>query len=818
MIGRGDAIDVVRERLAVDRLVTLTGPGGVGKTRLAIEAARALTDRFPDGVWLVELAGRPARADPEALGEIAEHVATALGIREDTVAGLPDDRWPDPTDRLVAALHERCTLLVLDNCDHLLTPVAHLAARLLDAAAQVRVLTTSREPLGAAGEVTLPVPPLAVPAADATTEQIAQAAAVRLFVSRAHAAEPGFALGADTAETVATVCRRLDGIPLALELAANRLRALDVAELAARLDDRFRLLSSGKRTAPARQQTLRAMIDYSWEPLTAAERSVLSRLATFADGATLAAAEQVCSGGRVAPGDVLDVLARLVDRSLVTVRDGESPRRYRLLETVAAFGLERLEEAGETDATRRRHAAFFARLAEDTALRLRGHDQHRALAELEAEPANLRAALDDAAARGWSLLCLRLATSLAWYRLVWGRFREAGRDLRTALDTVAACDDDRAPDTLRRHAETWLTAVAPHGSDPAAARRQVLERYGNARDTDVADRAFAQWLFAFTMLHSGDATEAAQLVGAALATFRDVGDRWGVAAALSTRADLALVQGDLVRAQHDSEACRSLFTQLGDRRGQVHPTGVLGAVAEIRGDYATAAARYREALRIAEELKLWASVSKQLACLGRLALLAGDHADAVAYHERALRVAEEQSNRPAAAFAGTGLAMIARRSGDLDAAEARMRDLLDWNHHTGYQPGAAFALAELGFVAEQRGDAATAERRHRASLEAARATGDDRAVALAIEGLAGSAGLTGGHRRAARLLGVAAALREAAGAPLPSDEGHDVHRIAARTREALGDADFVAELRRGGRLDLADPAVLGDGQRDVSAP
>jgi tetratricopeptide (TPR) repeat protein len=488
------------------------------------------------------------------------------------------------------------------------------------------------------------------------------------------------------------------------------------------------------------------------------------------------------------------------------------------LETVAAFGLERLEEAGETDATRRRHAAFFARLAEDTALRLRGHDQHRALAELEAEPANLRAALDDAAARGWSLLCLRLATSLAWYRLVWGRFREAGRDLRTALDTVAACDDDRAPDTLRRHAETWLTAVAPHGSDPAAARRQVLERYGNARDTDAAGRAFAQWLFAFTMLHSGDATEAAQLVGAALATFRDVGDRWGVAAALSTRADLALVQGDLVRAQHDSEASRSLFTQLGDRRGHVHPTGVLGAVAEIRGDYATAAARYREALRIAEELKLWASVSKQLACLGRLALLAGDHADAVAYHERALRVAEEQSNRPAAAFAGTGLAMIARRSGDLDAAEARMRDLLDWNHHTGYQPGAAFALAELGFVAEQRGDAATAERRHRASLEAARATGDDRAVALAIEGLAGSAGLTGGHRRAARLLGVAAALRETAGAPLPSDEGHDVHRIATRTRGALGDADFVAELRRGGRLDLADPAVLGDGQRDVSAP
>ncbi|MER6758430.1 BTAD domain-containing putative transcriptional regulator [Micromonospora echinofusca] len=812
LIGRETAVEAVRERLTSGRLVTLTGMGGVGKSRLALEVARVLAGTFPAGVWLVELAGQPRCGDQATCTDIVDTVAATLEIRDDGPPGLPGDRPREPMDRLLAALRDRRMLLLLDNCEHVVTPVARLAERLLGAAADLRVLATSREPLGIPGEVVLPVPPLALPEPGADAEQIAVAPAVRLFVARARATEPGFTIDQRNTDTIATICRRLDGVPLALELAASRLPVLDPGELAARLDDRFRLLSSGRRTAPARQQGLRAVLDWSWELLSPPERAVLRRLAVFADGATLAAAEQVCAGGQVAPDEVLDVLARLIDRSLVMVRHGESPRRYRLAETVTAYGLEQLDSAGELPATRRRHARCFARLAEQAAGRLRGHDQSLALRELDAENANLRAALDVAATEGQAGVGLTLATSLAWYRLLRGRFGELSRSLRTALGIVAGSGDDVAPDALRRRAEMWLAALATRDGDPTAPRQRILESY---QDADGPEKAFAQWLFASMMLGSGDPDEAGVLADAALAAFRADGDRWGIAAACATRADLALVlRSDLTAAQRDCETSRSLFGQLGDRWGQVHPTSLLGTLAEIHGDYDGAAAHYREALRIAEHLRLWTSVSRQLACIGRLALLRGDLDEAAASHDRALQVAREQSSRSAAAFAGTGLAMIERRRGDLDAAETRQRDLLDWNRRAGYLPGCALALAELGFIAEQRGDAVLAERRHRESLDAARATGDHRAVALAFEGLAGATSLGGDHRAAARLLGAARALREAVGAPLPSGEQHDVQRITRRLREALGGEDLAAETSRGAQLDL-DEQALGDGGEET---
>ncbi|MGA4684102.1 BTAD domain-containing putative transcriptional regulator [Micromonospora sp. AB353] len=815
LIGRDAAVEAVRERLTNERLVTLTGLGGVGKSRLAIEAARALGDTFPAGVWLVELAGQPYCGDHATCAEIVDMVAATLEIRDDGPPGLPGDRSPrEPMDRLVAALRGRRMLLLLDNCEHVVAPVAQLTEKLLGAAADLRILATSREPLGIPGEVVFPVPPLGLPEPGAGARQVAEAPAVRLFVARARATEPGFTVDQRNADAVAVVCRRLDGVPLALELAASRLAVLDPGELAARLDDRFRLLSSGRRTAPARQQGLRAVIDWSWELLSPPERAVLRRLAVFADGATLAAAEQVCGGGQVASDEVLDVLARLIDRSLVTVRHGEGPRRFRLPETVAAYGLEQLDRAAELPATRRRYATCFARLAEQAAGRLRGHDQSRALRELDAESANLRAALDVAATDGQARVGLTLATSLSWYRLLRGRFGEVSRSLRTALDIVPMGEDDVAPDGLRRHAQMWLTALATRDGDPTAPRQRILESY---QDTEGPEKAFAQWLFASMMLGSGDPGEAAALVDAALAAFRAGGDRWGIAAACAIRADLALVlRSDLPAAQRDCETSRSLFEQVGDRWGQVHPTSLLGTLAEIHGDYDRAATRYREALRIAEHLRLWTSVSRQLACIGRLAMLRGDLDEAAVSHNRALQVAQEQSSPSAVAFAGTGLAMIARRRGDLDAAETQQRDLLDWNRRAGFLPGCALALAELGFIAEHRGDAVLAERHHRESLDAARATGDQRAIALALEGLAGAISLGGDSRPAARLLAAARTLREAAGAPLPPGEQHDVQRITVRLREALGSDELTAEMSRGAQLDLDEQPFSGVGKGIVS--
>ncbi len=339
VIGRAAAVDELRALLRERRLVTLTGPGGVGKTRLALETVTQSADVFPDGVWLVELDA----LGPGDAGSPADVVMTVLGIREDTAM--------DAAGHLAEALRTSRMLLILDNCEHLIEETAMLTARLLRTAPGLHVLVTSREPLALAGEAVWPVPPLELPGPAASPDPaiVGEFSAVQLFVARARASAPGFGLDEDNARDVAALCRRLDGIPLALELAATRVRTLGVRELISRIDDRFGLLITGPRDAPARQQTLWGVIDWSRDLLTEPERLVLRRLAVAADGFSLQAAETICAEDHL---DVLDLVARLVDRSLVVVVDGPEGPRYRLLETVAAYGLKRLHEAGEFDRLR----------------------------------------------------------------------------------------------------------------------------------------------------------------------------------------------------------------------------------------------------------------------------------------------------------------------------------------------------------------------------------------------------------------------------------------------------------------------------------
>lgn len=796
LVGRGQALADLSRLLAEARLVTLTGPGGVGKTRLAVAAATAERDsartgELADGAWLVEFSG--IRSGTPA--DLAQVVAATLGIRDDAPRSLPGTGSSTPSlpHRLAAALRDRRTLLVLDNCEHVVDAAAELTELLLRTAPGLRVLATGQEPLGLAGEAMFLVEPLQ------------PADAVRLFMERAAASAPGFPRDPDAPEeperrAVAEICRRLDGIPLALELAATRVRALGVRELAARLNDRFRVLTFGQRGAPARQQTLRAVIDWSWELLSAPERIVLRRLAAHSDGCDLAAAEAVCAGDGVARDEVLDLVTRLVDRSLVIVAAGPTGPRYRLLESVAAYATERLHEMEDLTAVRDRHLLHYRALAEQAEPSLRGAGQRPWLARLDAEAGNLRAALDEAVRRagaGEPAEAVRLATALAWWWLLRGRLTEA----RRSLAAVLAVTDGSSELALLHAAFALLTG------DPGAAADTADGRSTASTSEAIPDpvrRARALWLCAYGLFSAGDAAGSGALNTRALTLFTAADDPWGSAAALGLRATLALVSGDLAGLGRDGTRSARIFRELGDRWGELQTVSPLAALAEIKGAYEDAEHRQHEGLLMARELGLEAEVSARLSGLGRLALLARDFDRARDLHEQARRIAAEQGYKYGEIHSEMGLALGARRSGDLDAAEAHLRHLRDGYADVSSQAGDHLLLAELGFVAELRGDAHTATTHHLAGLKIARDLAEPRALALSLEGLAGAFALpahTSAATRAAILLGAAAAARRRAGAPLPPAERADVDRITAAARTTLGPAAFSEAYQKGAGLD-----------------
>jgi predicted ATPase/class 3 adenylate cyclase len=585
-IGRARELSEVTQLLRRTRLLTLHGVGGIGKSRLALQVAADILDSYPDGVWLVELA---ALADPRL---VPLAVAATLGVKEDPGRPL--------LEALLRFVKECELFLILDNCEHLLQTCAGLATQLLQAGPQLRILATSREPLRVAGETTYAVPALAVPEPSQTfvLADLERIEAASLFMDRARCAQPSLQLTQQNAAAVASICRRLDGIPLALELAAARVRAISVDNIAARLDDRFSLLTRGDTTALPRQQTLRALIDWSFDLLNQSERALLRRLAVFAGGWTLEAAEVVGVGGEVARPDVLGLLTNLVEKSLVTLEaDGE---RYRLLETVRQYAQERLDESGEADATRTRHLDCFLALAEQASSQLVGPDQGAWLARLALEAENLLAAhawcdrVEEGGESG-----LRLVHAVKLWLIYRGRLALLHRMTLEALARLGAQARTRA----RCRALHTAGQVGFFMGRYAEAQGYLAESLAIAMQLEDKERA-AMVLEELGVVSSGqgDLVKARGYLQQALDLARELGNKRAFASAINALAQLDRMEGNLDPAELRYEQVLALARELEDQETIAIALLNLAMVAIGRGSRERALVTLGEALAIAEQI------------------------------------------------------------------------------------------------------------------------------------------------------------------------------------------------------------------------
>jgi predicted ATPase/DNA-binding CsgD family transcriptional regulator len=587
-IGRQREIAEVKRLLATTRLLTLTGAGGSGKTRLAYELGAEALQEYPDGVWAVEFA---PLSDPHLVPQMT---ASALGVPEHAGWSL--------TESLVQYLRGRSVLLLFDNCEHLIPACAALAEALLRGCATLRILATSRERLRLTGELSYLVPSLSLPDPPGlpAPESLMQCEAVRLFVERAAFSQPGFALTHSNASAVVDVCRRLDGMPLAIELAAARVRVLTVDQISARLNSGFRLLTGGDRTVLRRHQTLQAAMDWSYDLLSEQERTLLRRLSVFAGGWTLEAAEAICPGEGIEPADILDLLSSLADKSLVLVEKRNREARYRLLETVRQYARDRVRESGESAAVQHRHLEWYLNLAEQADAELRGAGQEAWLERLEVEHDNLRVALEWSGAQtNRPDAETRLAGALRWFWFIRGYWSEGRRWLDAALARKSETSNSALPRALHGAA-----SLARFQGDYDRAR--ILSEEGLAWSGRLEDGESHAWFLislGAVALHQGDRPRAVVLFEDGLTRARMLGNTELICTALVDLAVVARLQGDLARSEGLLTESLALSRGAGDKWRTSLSLHSLGVVAFRRDNYRRAAALYAESLVLASQIR-----------------------------------------------------------------------------------------------------------------------------------------------------------------------------------------------------------------------
>ncbi|MEV2227793.1 BTAD domain-containing putative transcriptional regulator [Streptomyces phaeochromogenes] len=827
-VGRHTDLETIRGDLGSARLVTLLGPGGAGKTRLSQEAAESVAASVPDGVWLAELA--PVD-DPQA---VPETVLTAVGARETVLRGAGaeemravTDRHDDPLARLTEHCAKRRMLIVLDNCEHVVDAAARLVEQLLERCPGLTVLATSREPLGVPGELLRPVEPLPEPYA------------LKLLADRGAAARPGFRVDADaeTAAAAAEICRRLDGLPLAIELAAARLRMLTPRQIADRLDNRFRLLTSGSRTVLPRQQTLRAVVDWSWDLLDEDERDVLRRLSVFAGGCDLAAAEAVCGPA------ALELLGSLVDKSLVVAAPSplggaDGDMRYRLLETVAEYAGQRLDESGERPAAERAHLTYYRELARTTEPKLRGPGQRAAIELLQVEGENTRAALQRAVAERDEQEALCLVLSLAWYWQI--------RDLRTAARNWCREVMALGPDPFAPPAEPAVPLYEPCTATPPPMRPEVLaeaRRGVHLLHLACMDLELETWqtpeaeakllaiteayrpglpqvcrnpgyLWFYAVMLTGDMDRLREVIDASIATCRELGYQWELAGSLQMRANILANRADWAGdATRDADESLEIFVRIGDGWGAAEALSARGEARERKGEYQLAAADYRAAITYAEHLGAHAQTAILTTRLGSVLIDLGE----AERGERLLRDVLEQgygARNEAMPAARLFLAMWLGRTGRLAEARtqmARMREEFAAVHFVVFD---AYVLGVEAWLDAVEGLYEEAVTKARGALQRAEdplslmISPNMLSAHLATAALALS-GVDGGQRvrDATRCLGAADGLLPSGHFRSPI-EHHVRERAETAVRALLDDEAYEAAYAQGGGLSAQEAAAL----------
>jgi predicted ATPase/Tfp pilus assembly protein PilF/predicted Ser/Thr protein kinase len=816
-IGREREMAEIRNLCTHTRLITLSGPGGIGKTRLALQIAADSLSDYDDGVWFVELA---SLANPDL---VPQTVASTIGMREEGSRSIGDS--------LADYLRQRHLLLVLDNCEHVIDASAQLTDMLLRTARNLHVLATSREPLAIAGETVFRVSSLAVPDPQQLPdlESLTKHEAVELFVDRARAVKPNFALDHAVAGPLATLCVQLEGIPLAIELAASRVRVLSVPQIAARLHDHLSLLTGGSRTASPRHRTLVAAIDWSYALLSVPEKRLFRRLSVFAGGWTLEAAETVCAGG-VEKDSVLDLLSGLVDKSLVLAEEREGQTRYRFMVTLQAYARKQLLQTEEGAAIGRAHADFVLALAVEGESKLVGAEQKTWLARLNAEYDNIRAAL------AWTSrhdieMALRLAGVLGrfWYlRGYWGEGRRWLAELLEAPGATA-----HRPQRIR--ALNAAARIAENRGEYLSARTLATEALSLSRESgDTREAGVALNNLAIVAGKQGDFSVARSLLEESLAIRRELGDKGSIAMTLNNLGILAFRQGEVASARSLFEESLSISRDVDNRHGIATALLNLGDLTSRVGDHGTARSMLEHGLALAKDLGDESLIPVALNSLGDLVGCQGDRAAARALLTDGLKLSHELGDKRLIADLLMSLGVVAE---DDVTARAFVEESLVIRRDLGERREIAMCLNYLGGITARQGDYARARSLHQEGLALCRQSGAKDGIAESLQGLADVSRLQGDHvlalslykgsltvwrelsekpellrpleqlalvltnlghhDRAIRLWGAAQAWRNVLMVPRTARDADQYNRAAGAARAALGENDFAALWEQG---------------------